>query len=133
MEINICIRLEEKQEDAALAPAVAARMRDGLKSALDGGSIFLEASNGTCVHAALNAIRGRIVFAPTGMQHLVWPAPGKASRYQPVHAAKELFKLFDAYYQSNFPGFEDALFNFTCAPRRISWTLQMFWITYGQC
>ena len=110
--VQVPIRLEERDEDASLSPMEAAKLHDTLKAAFRDGAIFAENAVGSNTHAALKAMRGRAVFLNAsrgGVVCMAWPKPGSASRHQPMQIARDLFKLYDAYYKANFPDFEDAI------------------------
>lgn len=128
-----CIREEDSDSlDVAKLGATACKVRDDLRHLLHRGSIWLPESSGTCVHAALHAIRGRQVFFrdTSGDKKLVaigWPAPGDIARTAPMELAKKLYSSFMSFFDSNFPmwdvrnGFAafDLSVDFTLAERKV--------------
>jgi hypothetical protein len=67
MFIQPCIREEDTDDgDASHLGSTACKIRDGLHEMLELGTIWLKESEGTCVHAALQAIQGRVVFPRRG-------------------------------------------------------------------
>lgn len=110
MYIQPCIRLEDGHEgDLSLLGGTAAKIRDDLRDMLQNGSIFLAQSTGTLVHAALEAMmKDQVVFfqvrSGTSAVALGWPSGDRLAN--PARQAKELYKLFLAYFDQHFPSFE---------------------------
>lgn len=79
------------------------------KSLLYYGAIVLQTSSGTFLHAALRAIRGKMVFyraKPNDDLKIValgWPAPGDMERDAPVKRANALCELYVAFFKANVP------------------------------
>jgi hypothetical protein len=109
MFIQPCIREEDTDDgDASHLGTTACKIRDGLHDMLELGTIWLKESEGTCVHAALQAIQGRVVFFrdAAGVKQctaLGWPGPADIQRLAPVRRAKELYKLYMSFFESTFP------------------------------
>ena len=105
--IRVC---DTDDGDLTLEVASAAKLKHDLKVLLFDGAIFLYASEGTLVHAALSAIRGRHVFyrgsGPTDDLKVIamgWPAPGDLRRNGPIQRAKAFYDMFAAFFDANFP------------------------------
>ena len=109
MLIQPCIRLEDSNDgDAALLGSTASKIRDDLRNMLELGSIWLKESEGTCVHAALQAMQGRVVFfrdasGKKTCAAIGWPAPTDLARKAPLNRAKDMYKLYMAFFDTTFP------------------------------
>lgn len=109
MFIQPCIREEDTDNgDASHLGSTACKIRDGLHAMLELGTIWLKESEGSCVHAALQAIKGRVVFfrdseGEKKCTALGWPGPADTKRLAPVRRAKELYKIYMSFFDSTFP------------------------------
>ena len=110
MLLQPCIRIEDQSDgDASLLASTVSKVRDDLHDLLVRGGIWLKEADGTCVHAALRAIQGRTFFfrdSKTGMKMCVamgWPSPKDLNREGPIKKGEEIFCLFTAYLDANFP------------------------------
>ena len=109
MLIQPCIRLEDSNDgDAALLGSTASKIRDDLRNMLELGSIWLKESEGTCVHAALQAMQGRVVFfrdasGKKTCAAIGWPAPTDLALKAPLNRAKDMYKLYMAFFDTTFP------------------------------
>ena len=112
--ITWAIDLEQRADDEVSCSAqVAARTRSTLRSLLVDGAIWLEEASGTLVHTVLSAIRDKIVFVPRcdGKSQIVslgWPSPDSRARDLPRQRAIAFFNVFDAYFNANFPCFDES-------------------------
>ncbi|CAE7401950.1 unnamed protein product [Symbiodinium sp. CCMP2592] len=104
------IRLEDAAAaDWSLSGPVASELLQTLRHLLYEGGIWLEEAEGTLVHACLRSVRGKTVYIRSGTPAasaiaLAWPTP-----LSPIIAkAKELFRIYEAFFKANFPMYEEA-------------------------
>jgi len=78
------------------------------------GAIFLEVASGTCTQLVLRGIQkvGIVDYLGRDKKAKVigigWPDPGSLQFQKPREKAKDIFLIFKAFVDSNFPGFEAA-------------------------
>ena len=115
VEMQTAIRLEEPNDaDIAMSPTIAAQVRDRARVLFHEGAIFLEEAKGTLAHYAISLYQSKklVVYTSTDATQksvsLAWPAPGTVELRKPIVRAQEAFKTFDAFFQANFPFFEDS-------------------------
>lgn len=90
------IRLADSEySDIAMTARQASDVLFELRCLLDHGGVFLPTATGTLTHAALAAIKGRLVILGEGTSKqqgavvMDWPAPAAGKRHAPIKMAKE--------------------------------------------
>ena len=129
------VRLHDRSaDDASLSPTLAAEHLGQLRLLMEKGGLFLPEAEGTLTQAALRAMRGRLVLVSKhAATSLAWPSPDRLARNAPQELPKSTFKVYEAFFNANFPSFDDVnCFNagaFICAAPRASHILGR-WLTY---
>ena len=108
--IRIC---DGAEDDVTLTGRQASELLAHLRVLLLDGAIWLEHAEGTLVHTALRSIKDIGIlnfFAVSGKLQAVaigWLGPDNCHRTAPIERAKEAFRIFEAFFNANFPMLEE--------------------------
>ena len=108
--IRIC---DGADDDVTLTGRQASELLAHLRVLLLDGAIWLEHAEGTLVHTALRSIKDIGIlnfFAVSGKLQAVaigWLGPDNCHRTAPIERAKEAFRIFEAFFNANFPMLEE--------------------------